>query len=135
VILVDSCVWIDLLKNKNTAPVFFLKEQLSRPDCGLGISHIIQFEVLRGISDNCERMSVQELLGGFAFFDFSNEGFEDLAKTYQHCRKNGFTLPKLGDWLIFKTIRDHHLTLLTSDRDFYQLQQIVAFDLAMNDPD
>lgn len=128
-ILVDSCVWIDALKNNNTKEVLCLQALVSRPTQEIGLSHVIYFEVLRGIPSDLERKRVQRWMDHFCFFDFLNRNFGELIQIYQLCRKKGFTLPKLGDWLILKTVLDHPVSLLTSDQDFHHLNKIYPFRL------
>ena len=65
---------------------------------------------------------------------YSLEGGEALAGIYDG--KNAFAYGfgtkgtyKLGDWLIVKTVLDHRLTLLTTDKDFSRLQAVIPFSL------
>ncbi len=128
-ILVDSSVWIDLFKNKHTPQVDFLENLQKNLSHEICISHIIYFEVLRGIPLELERKRVQKLFKNFIFRDYSNGNFDTLTSIYRLCQQKGFALSRLGDWLIFKTVLDHSLELLTSDKDFYQLNKIYPFSL------
>lgn len=128
-ILVDSCVWIDLFRGDLSPQVKFLKNlslTLSHEVC---LSHIIFFEVLRGIRSDRERRRAKNIFLKFKFFDYLNKDFEKLTEIYMICQKKGFLLPKLGDWLILKTSLDHSLELLTSDKDFKNLNEIYSFPL------
>lgn len=130
-ILVDTCVWIDLFKGIQTPQVQFLEEQsltLSKEIC---LNHIIYFEVLRGIRSDKQRSRVKIIFQNLKFFDHHNNNFDQLIVIYQKCQKQGFTLSKLGDWLIFKSVLDHSLELLTSDQDFFKLNQIHPFALVI----
>lgn len=129
-ILVDSCVWIDLLGKRGTREVRFLQELLLRPRAEICLSHVIYFEVLRGIPNTLERRRIQRIFDRLEFFDYRNSSFVPLIDLVLECRRNGFTLPKLGDWLILKTVLDHSLSLLTSDKHFISLQRFVPFPLA-----
>lgn len=128
-ILVDSSVWIDLFKNKHTAQVSFLEniqKTLSHEIC---ISHIIYFEVLRGIASELERKRVERLFENLIFRDYHNENFNTTISIYRLCQQRGFTLSRLGDWLILKTVLDHSLEFLTTDNDFYKLHSVYPFRL------
>lgn len=128
-ILVDSCVWIDLLKGKSTPQVEYIQNislTLSHEIC---INNIIFFEVLRGIRSDKERRKVKNIFNKFEFYNHLDKGFEELVEIYRLCQKKGFTLSKLGDWLIFKSVMDHSLELLTSDDDFKKLNKIYPFPL------
>ena len=131
-ILVDSSVWIDLFKNKRTPQVVFLEnlqKSLSHEIC---ISHIIYFEVLRGIPSDLERKRIQKLLNTLVFCDYHNQNFDNLTSNYRTCRQKGFTLLRLGDWVIFETGLDHSLELLPSDGYFHQLNKIYPFHILTN---
>lgn len=130
-ILVDSCVWIDLFRGDLSPQVRFLKNlslTLSQEIC---LSHVIFFEVLRGIRSNREHRRIKNFFLKLKFQDYLNQDFEKLTEIYLYCQKKGFLLPKLGDWLILKTTLDHSLELLTSDKDFKKLNEIYSFPLVV----
>ncbi|MGK5086764.1 PIN domain-containing protein [Bdellovibrionota bacterium FG-2] len=125
-ILVDSCVWIDLLKkrkNKHTLLLENLAHNLLEEVC---ISHVIYFEVLRGITSDLERKKLASSFEKMAFFDFRNDGFDAWIAIYRKCTRSGVNLPRLGDWMIAKTAVDHDLELLTSDQDFLAIAEHVG---------
>ncbi len=126
-ILVDSCVWIDLLRGKETAAVSRLREIRQRLSPEICISGIIYFEVLRGIHSDLERRQVRGQFDKLERRDPLSSGYERLVEISVAAERKGLSLPRLGDWLILKTVLDHSLALLTSDRDFSRLSQIVHF--------
>lgn len=128
-ILVDSCVWIALLKGTRNAAVTRLEEIKEAQAPEICISSIIYFEVLRGISSDLERRRVQKTFDLLEKRDQTHEGFDRLVSLYLAARKKGFTLNRLGDWLIAKTVLDHSLSLLTSDTDFHNLAKVVSFPI------
>ncbi|MGK5084809.1 PIN domain-containing protein [Bdellovibrionota bacterium FG-1] len=117
-ILVDSCVWIDLLKKRENQCTRFLEKLADKLVEEVCVSHVIYFEVLRGITSDLDRKKLAKSFGQMAFFDFKNEGFDDWIMIYRNCARSGANLPRLGDWMIAKTAVDHDLELLTSDQDF-----------------
>lgn len=130
-ILVDSCVWIDLLKGKTTPAVRRLIDIQVKKTPEFCISSVIYFEVLRGIASDLDRKKVQRAFDLFERRDFLNTDFEKLLTWYLACEKKGLRVLKLGDWLIVKTLLDHSLTLLTSDKDFFKLQKVIPFSLEL----
>lgn len=128
-ILVDSCVWIDLLKGKSTRAVERVKEIQTNRAPEICISSIIYFEVLRGISSDLERKRVQKGLDLLEQRNYLNTGFDHLAALSLAAWKKGILVSKLGDWLIVKTVLDHRLALLTTDKDFSRLQTVIPFSL------
>lgn len=126
-ILVDSCVWIDLLKGKKTAAVRRLEEIQQKRTPEICINSIVYFEVLRGISSDFERKNVQRSFDLLERRDHFHAGFDHLVSLSLVAQRKGLFLPKLGDWLILKTVLDHSLNLLTSDSDFVRLQKVIPF--------
>lgn len=128
-ILVDTCVWIDFLRKKQTPQTQLLETLIKTQAAEIVTNHIIYFELLRGIERDLERKRIQKYLNEFEFYDHSIHDFDNLVTLYLKCRSRGFTLPRLGDWLILKSVLDHNLGLLTSDQDFYKLNKIQPFAL------
>lgn len=128
-ILVDSCVWIDLLKGNQTAAVRRLVNLKNQASPEIVISGVIYFEVLRGVVDDLQRKKVQNDLAKLERKDFADTDFEKLVALSHAARRKGIQLVKLGDWLIIKTLLDHDLSLLTSDRDFKRIQKVIPIKL------
>lgn len=126
-LLVDSCVWIDLLKGGDTPAVRRLRAVQSAQSPEICISGIIYFEVLRGIVPDIERKRVQRQFDLLERRECLPGGFHRLVAIAIAAQRRGMTLKKLGDWLILKTLLDHSLTLLTSDTGFHRLQRVVPF--------
>ncbi len=128
-ILVDSCVWIDLLKGNRTAAVRRLEQIRNHWTSEICINSIIYFEVLRGVFDDLQRKKIQQDLEKLERREFLHAGFDKLIYLLHAARRKGIQLVKLGDWLIIKTALDHNLSLLTSDHDFTRLRQMVPIRL------
>ncbi len=125
-ILVDSCVWIDLLKKRKNSHTQFLQNLAHKLVEEVCISHVIYFEVLRGITSDLERRKLARSFEQMAILDFKNEGFDPWIAVYRKCARSGVNLPRLGDWMIAKTAVDHDLELLTSDQDFSAIAMHVS---------
>lgn len=128
-VLVDSCVWIDLLRGKKTRAVQRLEQIQVERSPEISISSIIYFEVLRGISSDLERKKVERAFDLLERRDYFHDGFERLLNISLQAQKKGLVFKKLGDWLILKTVLDHSLTLLTSDTDFFHFRKLIPFSL------
>lgn len=128
-ILVDSSVWIDIFRGRKTQASRFLKNIQETNISEICISSIIYFEVLRGIRSDLDRKKIQRDFDHFIRKDYINTGFDKLTSHYQIALRKKLPTSKLGDWLILKTVLDHNLTLLTSDKDFYRIQEIIPFSL------
>jgi len=130
-ILVDSCVWIDLLKGRRTQAVYRLEEIQRDGSPEICISSVVYFEVLRGIASDLERKKVQRAFDLLERRDHLHAGFDRLIALSLAAERKGISVKKLGDWLILKTVLDHSLSLLTSDRDFFHLQKAITFELVL----
>lgn len=130
-VLIDSCVWIDLLKKRLTPAVQKLLKIQKDQTPEICISSIVYFEVLRGIRSDLERKKVQHAFDLLERRDYLNKGFDRLTILYRAAERKGHVVTKLGDWLIIKTVLDHSLTLLTSDKDFLRLQEDVPIPLEL----
>lgn len=128
-ILVDSCVWIDLLRGRETRQVGALSLIQQTKSSELCMSSIVYFEVLRGINEDIQRKRVQRRFDLLERRDYLNAGFDRLVSLSLEAERRGVTLRKVGDWLIVKTLLDHSLTLLTSDKDFSRLAQVIPLKL------
>lgn len=128
-ILVDSSVWIDFLKNKDTPQTELLDRLWVSEQVGLG--DLILAEVLRGVpSDRAE----QSILRDFARLPVVQIADRETAITssryYRHLRSLGRTVRGTIDCLIAtRCILSGH-ALLYSDRDFDSFVQHLGLQSA-----
>jgi predicted nucleic acid-binding protein len=117
VIIVDSCVWIDLLRDRDTPETQRLPAYCA--DRQLAIADLVIAEVLRGIAG--ERQ-FRETRDGLLLYPVLQVGGAETAiaaaALYRAVRARGHTVHSTVDCLIaaFCIANDH--SLLTSDRDF-----------------
>lgn len=116
-ILVDSSVWIDYFRGKETPQTAALDRLLGEEP--LAIGDLILTEVLQGFESNREFNTVRKLLGEL---DLVTLGSFDIAmqaaKNFRILRKRGITVRKTIDTIIATRCIESHYTLLHSDRDF-----------------
>ena len=129
-ILVDTCVWIDLLQGRRTAAVRILEQIEERAEVEICVSGIIIFEVLRGISDPRRRRFVSDVFATLERRDYRHGSMHEMLEHESACRRGGLSLPRLGDWLIIQTALDHDLEILSSDEDFVKISSCVPIRLA-----
>ncbi len=116
-LLVDSSVWIDLLKDYATVQSLFLEENLDEFEI-VTCPAIIQ-EILQGISSNQEFSQIK------TYFDNITRLNDDpynmalkAALLYRNLRKAGKTIRKPNDCLIAAYAIENIIPLLHSDKDF-----------------
>ncbi len=116
-ILVDSSVWIDYLRDRPTPEADRLDLLLGRVD--LAIGDLIVAEVLQGCDTDAEFLQVSRLLGTLTAIDIGGSAVAiEAARNFRRLRTRGVTVRKTIDTLIAtRCIVDDH-ALLHSDRDF-----------------
>jgi predicted nucleic acid-binding protein len=124
VILVDSTVWIDLLRNCETVPVTRLRKLLDAGEAT--VAPVIVQEVLQGAIDaagfaKLRRYFVAMPMSGV---DNSLELHVAAGRLYARARWQGITPRSPHDCLIAATAIDEGIPLLHDDRDFEHLAAV-----------
>ncbi len=116
-VLVDTSVWINFFKAKETKASLFLKNNLG--NMIIATCPVILQEVLQGIISDKDFRDVN------SYFDtltqFRGEPYElahDAAKLYRELRKKGITIRKPNDCLIAIYAIKNKVRLLHDDKDF-----------------
>ncbi|GGE08883.1 ribonuclease VapC [Aureimonas endophytica] len=117
-ILVDSSVWIDLLRDRQTPATRFLEDRSSNK-MDLIVSDLVLLEVLRGARDDAHAARLERELRRFPVVETMSERVAvEAARIYRALRAEGVTIRKTVDLAIatFCILNGH--ALLQSDRDF-----------------
>ncbi len=129
-IVVDSSVWIDVLRKADNAAVRKL-EALGDGDTEILVGDIILLEVLQGARDAPHAARIERNLRRFPIApmldaDLAVRG----AQNYRSLRSRGITVRKTADLIIgtFCMARDH--LLLHNDRDFEPMVAYLGLQLA-----
>lgn len=124
-ILVDTSVLIDFLKNKinEGTDKFNTILELSIP---FGITSHIYQELLQGTSSERNFNILKKYLDTFTFYSpkDNKQSFAEAARIYFECRKNGITISSSIDCLIAQIARENNLRLLHNDKDFDNIKKI-----------
>jgi predicted nucleic acid-binding protein len=116
-VIVDTSVWIDYLRNTNTVHTQWLDVNLNIQR--LGLTDLILCEVLQGISQERQAQRVEQELTKFAIFNNSNPLIAvAAAKNYRLLRNKGRTVRKTIDCLIATFCLVNDFSLLHTDNDF-----------------
>jgi predicted nucleic acid-binding protein len=116
-IVVDTSVWINNLKNNETASVRKLRIPSNNEQALLG--DLILLEILQGARSNPQSRQLYELLSLYPMVRlFDVEMVAVCAENYRILRSRGITIRKTIDVIIgtFCIVNDHYL--LHDDRDF-----------------
>ena len=121
-VLVDSTVWIDFLRNRNTPHTDKLVE-LIQARADLCLCGFVMTEVLQGIRDEKQYVMTKNQFGNLIYLESDQSTFELGATIYRNLRKEGITIRNSIDCLIAATVIQHGVYLLENDRDFTFIDQ------------
>jgi predicted nucleic acid-binding protein len=127
-ILVDSSVWIDLLRGAATRQVTHLRELIEsdRPLVG----DLILCEVLRGAKTDADAQRIEEALREFPVVRLvSPELASRAAAHYRFLRGRGITIAKLADLIIGTFCIERGHALLHSDRDYEPMERLLGLQV------
>ena len=120
-ILVDSTVWIDLLRNYETVPVSRLRKLLDAGEAT--VAPVIVQELLQGATDAAGFAKLHRYFTAIPISGAENslELHVAAGRLYARARWQGVTPRNPHDCLIAATALDNRIPLLHDDRDFEQL--------------
>lgn len=124
VILVDSSVWIDLLRDVQTPQTLALRELLPRRRAAL--APVIYQEILQGAATSERFAKLKRYFRTLPFLNPSHpiETCEAAAELYMHCRQQGYTPRSPHDCLVARIALEHRALLLHDDRDFELMAEV-----------
>ena len=119
-IVVDSSVWIDFLRGRQSREVQRLLELLGDEDIIVG--DLMLCEILQGVESERAATEVETLLRNFEIVTMAGEAIAVLAaRNYRSLRRRGITIRKTMDLLIGTWCIENGRPLLHSDRDFHPM--------------
>jgi predicted nucleic acid-binding protein len=128
-ILVDSSVWIDYLRNRTTEAVSKLETALLEEP--LLIGDLVLCEVLQGLRDDAEARRVERVLRSFDAVSLCDpEIATRAAANYRFLRSCGITVRNTIDMLIGTFCIERGHALLHSDRDFEPMERLLGLQTA-----
>ncbi len=125
-ILVDTSVLINFFKGVNNSKVQKL-ENIMIDKILFGINNYIYQEILQGAEDENEFNMLNEYLINQKFYSLNNgkKSYQEAAKMYFKCRKNGITIKSTIDLIIVQTAIENNLYLLHDDKDFSNIANVI----------
>lgn len=122
VILIDSSVWIDLLRERQTVPVLrvrrILLEELA---C---IAPVILQELLQGARSGAQLSLLRSRFSALPMLSPSAATYAEAGALFARCRWAGITPRSPHDCLIAQTAIEHAVPLLHDDRDFERMAEV-----------
>ena len=121
-ILVDSSVWIALLRGHRTAAVAKLETAASRES--LLIGDLILLEILQGARDEAHAERIERGLRRYTIVPLLDGDLAPrAARNYRKLRALGVTVRKTADIIIGTFCIEHRHILLHDDRDFAPMEK------------
>ena len=124
VILVDSTVWIDLLRRGSGKPVARLRDLLDSGEAA--VAPVIVQEILQGAAsqESLKRLQDHFLALPLLIPTDPTGTYATAGALYARCRWQGITPRSPHDCLIAQVAVEHGVTLLHDDRDFEQIARV-----------
>ncbi|MEY3786877.1 MAG: hypothetical protein RIQ94_1984 [Pseudomonadota bacterium] len=125
--LVDTSVWIDFFRGKQTSAVEQLRYIL-QSEQKVGINSLIYQEILQGSESEQRFNQFRDYFKELIFYQPKDvtESYAQAAHLYFSCRRKGITIRSTIDCLIAQTAIDNDLILLHSDKDFERIATVAT---------
>lgn len=123
-VLVDSSVWIALLRNQANRPVTALRGLLDSHQAAL--SPVIYQEILQGANSAAHFDTLREYFSAQPFLVPAHpvRSHEEAARLYARCRWQGVTPRSPVDCIVAQTALEQDVELLAHDRDFEAMASV-----------
>jgi predicted nucleic acid-binding protein len=115
--IVDSSVWIEYLKDRDTAQTVWLRSHIDVDR--IGLPDLILYELLQGTRGDAEFKRLRERLADFERLSTMTPGLEvKAAQNYRRLRQRGITVRTSVDCLVATFCIEGDHELLHNDSDF-----------------
>jgi predicted nucleic acid-binding protein len=129
VIVVDSSVWIDHLRQVVTDPVTRLRSLMNRTE--LLVGDLILCEVLRGVRSEAVAREIESMMRAFEIVPLCDRDLAiKAAANYRYLRARGVTIRNTVDLIIGTFCIERGHALLHSDRDFEPMERFLGLHTA-----
>ena len=125
-ILVDTSVWIDILRDKTGNVVRAFKARIG--DGIIVFSRFVQLELLQGANDKHEWDRLDEYLSTQYYLEASEKTWRNAARIYFELRRSGITVRSPIDCCIACVALESQAMLLHRDRDFESIARITPLN-------
>lgn len=121
-ILVDTSVWIDVLRDRQGDVV----ESFRKKTYGeiLVLSRFTQLELLQGAKSDKDWKQLDEYLSSQFYLEATEKTWSDAARIFFELRRKGITVRSSIDCCIAQVALEHDALLLHKDADFERIASI-----------
>jgi len=121
-ILVDTSVWVEVLKDKSGKVVQAFKARVSDEICAL--TRFTQLELLQGAKNEAEWRQLDEYLSTQYYLEASESTWRDAARIYFELRRKGVTVNSPVDCCIGQLAMESKALLLHRDKVFDRIAKV-----------
>jgi predicted nucleic acid-binding protein len=121
-ILVDTSVWVEVLKDKSGKVVQAFKARISDDICAL--TRFTQLELLQGAKNEAEWRQLDEYLSTQYYLEASERTWREAARIYFELRRKGVTVNSPVDCCIGQVAIESRALLLHRDKDFDRIARV-----------
>lgn len=121
-ILVDTSVWVEVLRDKSGRIVKVFRERAG--DEIIVFSRFTQLELLQGAKNEQEWQRLDTYLSTQYYLKATEDTWRDAARIYFELRKNGITINSPIDCCIAQLAIEAQVLLLHRDKDFERIAKI-----------
>jgi len=121
-ILVDTSVWILVLRDTGGNVVRTFRERVGEEICGF--TRFTQIELLQGAKDDDEWGRLEEYLATQYYLEATDSTWKEAARIYFELRRSGITLGSPIDACIAQIAIESRALLLHQDEDFERIATV-----------
>ena len=121
-ILVDTSVWIDVLRDRKGKVVEAFRQIIG--DDLYVLARFTQLELLQGAKDDYEWRKLEEYLETQIYLEATERTWVEAARIYYDLRRKGITVNSPIDCCIAQLAIENGVTLLHRDQDFEKIEKI-----------
>jgi hypothetical protein len=124
--LIDTSVWINFLRQRNTIGSKLFEKILAQ-EARYGLTGLIFQEVLQGAATEKDYKKLQAYLGSQVFYQPKDpiNSYQLAADIFFKARKKGNTIRSSVDCLIAQIAIEQHLVLIHDDKDYETIANIM----------
>ena len=121
-ILVDTSVWIEVLRDRQGALVDSFRHRVDSEICVL--CRFSQLELLQGVKNESEWKKLDKYLSSQYYLEASETTWREAARIYFELRRKGITINSPIDCCIAQIAIESGALLLHRDQDFEKIAEI-----------
>lgn len=125
-IIVDTSVWVEILRDKTGKVVQSFHRKVGGTVYLL--TRFTQLELLQGARDEYEWQKLEEYLSTQLYAEATSETWGKAARIYYELRRTGITINSPIDCCIAQIAIENHALLLHKDRDFERIAKFHPLD-------